>query len=53
MTSSMAPILLVSTECTPQTSAIRRATASLGLMLRIGVAGRSRAALRLVYPELV
>src|SRR5260370_18268188 len=42
----------VCTECTPHTSASERAVPRLGVMLRIGGTGRSRAARRLVDPEL-
>src|SRR3954471_8080210 len=43
----------VCTECTPHTNARLRAVVRLGVMLRMGGAGRSRAARRLVEPEVV
>ena len=41
----------LTTECTPQATLKRRAVDRLGVRLRIGTAGRSRAARRLELPD--
>ena len=43
----------VTTECTPHTTAKRRATSVEGVRPMIGASGRSRAARRAVLPEAV